>query len=1116
MDLNATAARRKRILEGFRTHTFEKAVQSPELSADLEAEAKSDEHDKIVTPESLQDMQQLVEAKKHQADQGLQLFFSNRDVILVPGFMGSQLRDVTGGNGLIWIDPKLPFSTGQLEAMQLADFDAEKPDVDATAGVRIQADGAIPFIYALLRAALELDRVHVDVFGFDWRKNITLAAEKLAVTIRNRDGKKTNPLTLIAHSQGSLVARKALQILKEQSGEQKVKVLVDRLILLAPASKGTFSAAFALTGDHSFLQMVKQFHISLPEQFEQVLQSMSGIYQLLPWDDVALPWLKTHDLGDADFWKNGVDPTRLKAYFKLWGQALDTTFFNDRTYIILGDTVTTVAVKWTKKVVETDGVNQTVNVLETDEFGPGDGTVPEVLARLSGVRTYKAPGGEHMMLPATRSVIAATVKLVRGQEPALQPVPLTMKIIADDVRRLASPPLVEVVAPKSQPNGATSASIGAASPSTTIPPPSPTETSTVPALRMPPPPPFRRLKVFSFDPLMGTNLDTLGIAQICIELPWDFADGDLLQPGPVGEYVEVIDYDPGSNCFYEPVNLNHPHMLAQNGMPLSEGDPQFHQQMVYAVVMNTIRHFERALGRSALWSPHLVRGADGQVVPGNNGEPEFVQRLRIYPHALRQENAYYNPTMKALLFGYFPVGESNIGRNLPGGTVFTCLSYDVVAHESTHALLDGLHRYFIEPSNPDVFAFHEAFADVVALFQHFTHPEVLLHQVAKTRGELGKDNLLAKLAQQFGEATGMHGALRQFLGRQDADGNPLPPDPSLYRSTHEPHARGAIFVTAMFQAFRTIYESRIADLRRVASNGTGILAPGDLHPDLVNRFAEEAAKSAGHVLQMAIRALDYVPPVDITFGEYLRAMITADYELVKDDDRRYRVAVIAAFRDWGIYPADVRSLSVESLLWRPPEADGLQGLGEILGQLNFDKWNTNGNRAEAYNVMRRNCAILHEWIATKLTDKQCYSLGIKLSKGITVFEKAMYSIRLGDDNRHVFEVHSLRPCRRIGPDGQQQTDLVVELVQKRKGYFDADVQKKVDEDDTRKAYQKYQADFYFRGGCTLVIDPVTAKIRYCIRKRITSIDRLRHEREFRTSHGDDHDGNNPFAFLHSC
>jgi hypothetical protein len=43
------------------------------------------------------------------------------------------------------------------------------------------------------------------------------------------------------------------------------------------------------------------------------------------------------------------------------------------------------------------------------------------------------------------------------------------------------------------------------------------------------------------------------------------------------------------------------------------------------------------------------------------------------------------------------------------------------------------------------------------------------------------------------------------------------------------------------------------------------------------RLANEAAKAARHVLNMCIRALDYCPPVDITFGEYLRGIITGGY-----------------------------------------------------------------------------------------------------------------------------------------------------------------------------------------------------------------------------------------------
>ena len=66
-------------------------------------------------------------------------------------------------------------------------------------------------------------------------------------------------------------------------------------------------------------------------------------------------------------------------------------------------------------------------------------------------------------------------------------------------------------------------------------------------------------------------------------------------------------------------------------------------------------------------------------------------------------------------------------------------------------------------------AFHEAFADIVALFQHFTFPEVLAHQIAKTRGDLGSENLLAQLATQFGHARGTHGALRDAIGRYDPE-----------------------------------------------------------------------------------------------------------------------------------------------------------------------------------------------------------------------------------------------------------------------------------------------------------------------------------------------------------
>ena len=597
-------------------------------------------------------------------------------------------------------------------------------------------------------------------------------------------------------------------------------------------------------------------------------------------------------------------------------------------------------------------------------------------------------------------------------------------------------------------------------------------------------PPFRRLRAYAFDPSLSTRRETAVVNHVTVEVPWEFdqeTGQDCLRPGPVGEYLEVVDVDPASDCFYAPVDLNHPYLLAQDGLAPSEGNPQFHQQMVYAVAMTTIRNFERALGRTAFWAPRTrQRAGRGALAESSD---EYVPRLRIYPHALREANAFYSPTKKALLFGYFPASPADARFHLPGGMVFTCLSHDVIAHETTHALLDGMHRRLVEPSNPDVLAFHEAFADVVGLFQHFTYPEVLRHQIAKTRGDLASENLLGQLAQEFGQATGAHGALRDALGAVDqktGQWERARPEPTRMQTVAEPHARGALLVTALFDAFVSIYRARVEDLLRIATGGTGVLPAGQLHPDLVNRLADEAAKSAKHILTMCIRALDYCPPVDLTFGEYLRALITADHDLVPDDDRGYRLAVAEAFRQHGIYPRDVRSLSVDSLRWAEPTGQGFEPrVWTMLDRLRttVPRWSHANSRAELYALLRQHCRNLRNALKEVARQEQDF-LGLDLDQP-------------GAD----FEIRSLRPARRVGPDGQSLTDVVFEVTQQRPGYLDPDLQERVDRGKIGAA-ELPPSDFAFRGGCTLVVDLETLRIRYCIVKRITDAKRLARQRNF--------------------
>lgn len=596
-------------------------------------------------------------------------------------------------------------------------------------------------------------------------------------------------------------------------------------------------------------------------------------------------------------------------------------------------------------------------------------------------------------------------------------------------------------------------------------------TASTPARGILSPPMHRHLRGYALDPSLAQQLDTAPISQVTFKVPWE-----VLEPGPVGEYLEVVDVDPAGRCFYEPVNLDHPHLLAQDGLPPSEGTPQFHQQMVYAVAQLTIHNFERALGRKALWSP-------GPPPRGTHPENDshFVQRLRVYPHALREANAYYSPAKKALLFGYFPALGSDPADHVPGGMVFTCLSHDIVAHETAHALLDGLHRRLGQATNPDMLAFHEAFADIVALFQHFTFPEILRHQIARTQGDLdSQENLLGQLASQFGRSTGVRGALRDAIGRFDSASGawvPHPVDPTEYHATSKPHARGAILVAAVFSAFLSIYNSRVTDLFRLYTGGSGIIPTGAVHPDLVNRLADEAGKTAAHVLNICVRALDYCPPVDLTFGEYLRAVITADVDMVPEDARNYRVAFVEAFRRRGIYPRDLRTLSVENLRWRTPAEDEHPHSPELV---------------EIFRRMRRHA---HRQLYAD-TREEIFKEERAARGRLHALLKAHFASGdggaadaafLGLDPGLSFEVHAAHLATRAGPDANMRLQLIVQLTQK--------ISLPRDEQDP------LAGEMLFHGGATVVVDLKEPRIAYCIRKPVGSTTRRPRQRAFLAEFG---------------
>jgi hypothetical protein len=443
-----------------------------------------------------------------------------------------------------------------------------------------------------------------------------------------------------------------------------------------------------------------------------------------------------------------------------------------------------------------------------------------------------------------------------------------------------------------------------------------------------------------------------------------------LAPGPRGYRVQVIDYDSSTGALYPPLEYRILESGAYNDPFKDESDEilltdaKFHAQNVYAIIMRTLARFEAALGRRVGW--------------GFTGH-----QLQVAPHAFADANAFYSKDDRALLFGYFPKAVSNdpadeadheadneLRRRRSAEMVFTCLSHDVIVHETTHALLDGLRGRYTDPSSPEQAGFHEGFADIVALLSIFSLPRVVemiidkhfieerlegskvlvdepdLIDVESLKIEWLRESLLTGLAEEVGnesvavdEMAGVRkGALRRSVRlRPEVYQQERKDQPKKY---DEPHFRGEVLVAAVMNAFLLVWVTRLRSLgsktpsglrvRRVEVPGSSP-APPDRGNDKADesseprgflsraRVVEEGAGAADYLLTMVIRALDYSPPTDLEFCDFLSAMLTADTEIRPDDTKyRFREMLRDSFAAYDIKPTSKVS-GPEPGIWEPPD-----------------------------------------------------------------------------------------------------------------------------------------------------------------------------------------------------
>jgi hypothetical protein len=350
--------------------------------------------------------------------------------------------------------------------------------------------------------------------------------------------------------------------------------------------------------------------------------------------------------------------------------------------------------------------------------------------------------------------------------------------------------------------------------------------------------------------------------------------------GPMGYRVHVVDFDTTARRYHgahkpcatyedEPKHWS-------RGDQRIVGEYAFHAQNVYALVMKTLARFEFALGRRVRWSFEN-------------------HQLKVAPHGMLDANAFYSPADEGLVFGYFK------GRS--GKTVYTSLSHDVIVHETTHALLDALRGRYLMPSNPDQGAFHEGFADVIALLSVFALPEIVQHLLLPGRSTQPTAKLISRAACEpealrksalFGLAEEMGKEVGQIRGEALRRSAVLPPSRTILADPEyqEPHRRGEVFVAAVLRAFIEAWSARIF------ASGTKKQRSFPLA-----RVVEEGADIADTLATLWIRAIDYMPPVHLTFSDALTAALTSDSR-VRPDDTRYalRTHLKEQFEAYGIAP----------------------------------------------------------------------------------------------------------------------------------------------------------------------------------------------------------------------
>ena len=351
------------------------------------------------------------------------------------------------------------------------------------------------------------------------------------------------------------------------------------------------------------------------------------------------------------------------------------------------------------------------------------------------------------------------------------------------------------------------------------------------------------------DPFVARTDPQKGIDEEVL-VPWEPG----LTDGPTSSRFAIVDFNGDAGTLEPPAEWSEDAQafLGKGGQLVGKDAAatfQFHQVSVWALLQCALAFFEdaSALGRSIPWA-----------FEGN--------RLIVVPHAGFGENAFYDRDSKSLQFYYFGSEEE---------TVFTCLSVDIVNHELTHAVLDGIRPLYNEANHPETGGFHEFMGDLATILLTLQN-RTLRQQLAESAGGKFADaTTLSSIAEEFGAAVSGRPYLRTARNEETM---------ATLANETEPHRLSEVLTGAMFDILIAIGENYQKE-----DGGRA------------KRSAVQAFWYAAERMQrMALQPLDSLPPVEVTFRDYALAVCRSQRLADPIDPEDYYGMVIAAFRKRGI------------------------------------------------------------------------------------------------------------------------------------------------------------------------------------------------------------------------